>query len=178
MSESRALRRASSQCPHWTDRVREVYKQSLNDHLEDVLENERDEFVAAFATASQDCESPIEALFLAAFIPYAIRDTYYHIQPQEQIGKYRADFVITFTPDERFIRKIVIECDGHDYHDRTKEQAERDKSRDRAISAAGMPVFRFTGRELQRDPHACVEEIIDYTQGQLLDEAYEQLRGR
>ena len=33
--------------------------------------------------------------------------------------------------------KIVVELDGHDYHERTKEQADYDKSRDRSIPAAG-----------------------------------------
>lgn len=39
----------------------------------------------------------------------------------------------------------VIECDGHEFHERTKRQAARDRSRDRAIQAFGYRIFRFTG---------------------------------
>lgn len=53
----------------------------------------------------------------------------------------------------------VIECDGHDYHERTKEQAERDRSRDRAIQEAGWLALRFTGREIHRDVWECASEV-------------------
>ena len=163
--------------PRWTKRVREVEEEALNVHLEDVIDQARMDYSCAFGAMSQHCESPIEALFLAAFIPYMLRDPSYSISPQDPIGDYRADFVVSYSPAEGFVRKLVVECDGHDYHERTKEQAERDKRRDRSISAAGMPVFRFTGRELHRDPEACVEEIIDYTQTHFLDEFNERFRG-
>jgi hypothetical protein len=52
-------------------------------------------------------------------------------------------------------------CDGHDYHERTKEQAERDKSRDRALKRAGYDVIHFTGREIWRDPAKWAMEIRD-----------------
>lgn len=117
-------------------------------------------------------ESPIEGFFLAAFLPYVLRtDGEYTITPQAEVADgYRADFVIEFAPDAPpFVRLVVVECDGHDYHERTKEQAKRDKARERAITASGLPVFRFTGSELYRDAESCVEEIIDHTQGVLLD---------
>ncbi len=53
-----------------------------------------------------------------------------------------------------------IECDGHQFHERSKEQAERDRSRDREIQTAGIVALRFTGREIWRDPFSCVNEII------------------
>jgi very-short-patch-repair endonuclease len=86
---------------------------------------------------------------------------------QVPIGDYRADFVV-----QRFIRemalppiitsaKVVIECDGHDFHERTPEQAARDKLRDRTFQSMGYVVLRFTGRELWRDPDACAEQVND-----------------
>ena len=33
-----------------------------------------------------------------------------------------------------------MECDGHDFHERTKEQASSDKKRDRSLQAAGFLV--------------------------------------
>lgn len=56
---------------------------------------------------------------------------------------------------------LAIECDGHDYHERTKEQAARDKSRDRALVAAGFSVLRFTGSEIWHRPDQCVDEICE-----------------
>jgi hypothetical protein len=53
---------------------------------------------------------------------------------------YRADFLITvedwnWERGQFQLSKLVVEVDGHDFHERTKEQAQRDKSRDRAMVA-------------------------------------------
>lgn len=80
------------------------------------------------------------------------------IVPQLQIDKYRVDFFITNT---RLIDlKLIVECDGHEYHERTKEQAARDKSRDRYFQREGFTVLRFTGSEIFRSPLRCAEEIL------------------
>jgi len=113
--------------------------------------------------------SPIEELFLVTFITWRIFEGGcegaiftpsghggWRIIPQAQIGKYRVDFLI-----EEVITgsKIVVECDGHDFHERTKEQAERDRKRDRKLQSEGYFVMRFTGSELHRDPMECVHEL-------------------
>lgn len=95
------------------------------------------------------------------------------IAPQVQIGQWRVDFVIyAFArgPDAFFVsslqpvetarwRRLVVECDGHDFHEKTKAQAARDKARDRDLVMAGYEVFRFTGSELWRDPWGCAEQV-------------------
>jgi very-short-patch-repair endonuclease len=84
--------------------------------------------------------------------------------PQARLGKYRADFLVvakdyTGHPDFDSPRiAFVIECDGHDYHERTKEQAARDKSRDRALATAGLTVLRFTGSEIWTRPRDCADQ--------------------
>ena len=55
--------------------------------------------------------------------------------------------------------KVVVECDGHDFHERTKEQARKDRRRDRELQAKGYLVLRYTGSEVWRDPWGCVEDI-------------------
>jgi very-short-patch-repair endonuclease len=84
------------------------------------------------------------------------------IGPQIKLGAYRVDFLIwvrhMFADPHREMM-IVVECDGHDFHERTKEQAQRDKSRDRAIQAGGYKVFRFTGSEIFRNPFAGAQEV-------------------
>ena len=38
-------------------------------------------------------------------------------------------------------RQVVVECDGHDFHERTKEQAANDRERDRGLQGLGFSVF-------------------------------------
>jgi hypothetical protein len=74
------------------------------------------------------CESPIEEEMARAICFEAYRrDVGVRVQSQSVIGNYRADFIIELDDI-----KIVIECDGHDYHERTKEQAARDRKNARA----------------------------------------------
>lgn len=95
--------------------------------------------------------------------------------PQFQMEGWRVDFAIlrfalagnrTGTPLVR-APLVIVECDGHEFHERTAEQAERDRSRDRAFQAAGHVVFRFTGRELWRDPFACAEQVDSFLENWL-----------
>ena len=94
----------------------------------------------------------------------AVREPYligFHLRCQVEIGNYRVDFLIHwFEPAYNIDLRVVIECDGHDYHERTKQQAARDKSRDRALQAAGFRVLRFTGSEIYRAPRTCAEQVI------------------
>ena len=83
------------------------------------------------------------------------------IYPQVQMWQIRVDFLIiatdwTFEPQNAM---LVVECDGHDFHERTKAQAARDRRRDRLLTAAGIPFMRFTGSEIYRDSMACMIEV-------------------
>jgi very-short-patch-repair endonuclease len=55
--------------------------------------------------------------------------------------------------------RVAVELDGHDFHERTKEQASKDKSRDRILVAHGWQVLRFTGSEVYADAERCVTEV-------------------
>jgi very-short-patch-repair endonuclease len=81
---------------------------------------------------------------------------------------YRADFLVTVEDwnwdkglHDQLIR-LVVEVDGHDYHERTKEQAEYDKVRDRSITFEGYTPLRFTGREVYRDATEVASEVESY----------------
>jgi very-short-patch-repair endonuclease len=72
-----------------------------------------------------------------------------------------ADFVLGTLAADGSRQFAVVECDGHDFHERTKEQAERDRSRDRAVQAQGWRMFRFTGSELYRSAMLLVlDEVL------------------
>lgn len=132
------------------------------------------------------CQSPIERLLLSEFLfggcergdhffrirwskhPYVTRwnGNFSKFQGvffdmQEPVGDFRADFLFTCIVKGN-ARRIAVECDGHDFHERTKEQAARDRRRDRAFQHMGIPILRFTGSELYRDVTACSIEVESF----------------
>jgi very-short-patch-repair endonuclease len=136
--------------------------------------------------AGKRSESPIEKLFTAAVIlnshaasivgvrlfvfrsafdrehrasPFECTDVYL----QAQVGAYRVDFVFDDLHEGRR-RFMAVELDGHDWHERTKAQAARDKKRDRALVTAGFRVLRFTGSEIYAAPGECLQEVIEAIQ--------------
>lgn len=74
---------------------------------------------------------------------------------QHPIGRYECDLLLQLGE-----ASIAVECDGHDFHERTPEQAEHDKKRDRYFAEVGQVVLRFTGREINRDAEACAEQAL------------------
>lgn len=75
------------------------------------------------------------------------------ITRQAKVGKYRADFLIDAH------KLVVVECDGHDFHERTKDQAAHDRSRDRWLTENGYIVLRFTGSEIWKDSISCAQQV-------------------
>jgi very-short-patch-repair endonuclease len=81
-----------------------------------------------------------------------------HIQMQHKLLDWKADFVLSCPSISK--KKAIIECDGHNFHERTKEQAARDRSRDRAAQEAGYMMLRYTGSEIYRDPLGCAKSAL------------------
>lgn len=138
------------------------------------------------------CESPIEARLLIAMrfmtCPIFFKENYddrpvilsqfafsqdnflarYPLEgtgifPQAQVGKYRADFlVVSKFACSPTVHHVVVECDGHDFHEKTKEQAARDKARDRDMATLGCHVLRFTGSEIYRDADRCAAQVSEF----------------
>jgi very-short-patch-repair endonuclease len=133
------------------------------------------------ALLASDCESNIELMLLMALDmqnsfyagsggkkvcqiaragdAYDLSSALITVHPQYNWGKYRIDFFIEY---EKLGHPIFIECDGHEFHERTKDQAERDRTRDRDIQEAGIAILRFTGREIYRDPFGCANQISKF----------------
>ena len=123
-------------------------------------------------------ESPIERAFLIGMMSMAYTTPCYDfgdawswyvvnsastlpvikVELQAPVEGYRADFLLTVSQGGAVTGRVVVECDGHAFHERTKEQASRDRSRDRAMTLAGYKVLRFTGSEIHRDLMACVSQ--------------------
>jgi very-short-patch-repair endonuclease len=123
------------------------------------------------------CESPIEIGLLRAFIALRLGDRRIRLEgmttgavlteweatvyPQHRVGDFRVDFAVEIAVGSNSAW-LGIECDGHDFHERTKEQAARDKSRDRALTAAGYRMMRFTGSEIYKDNMACALQVHSF----------------
>lgn len=55
--------------------------------------------------------------------------------------------------------QICVYTDGHTYHERTEEQAKRDRSIDRKLQELGYVVLRFTGKEINENISMAVNQI-------------------
>jgi hypothetical protein len=53
--------------------------------------------------------------------------------------------------------KMLIELDGHIWHERTPEKVEADKIRERDLIDNGYTLYRFSGREIHKD----IDSVID-----------------
>ncbi|MEM1085859.1 MAG: DUF559 domain-containing protein [Verrucomicrobiota bacterium] len=103
-------------------------------------------------------------------LPGVHGDSILLVSPQLDIEPYAVDFGIEFTCTDphhkiaemfgrdtptntprRFSERIAVECDGHNFHEKTPAQAAKDKRRDRFLLQNGYPVMRFTGSEIYRD---------------------------
>ena len=132
-------------------------------------------------------ESPIEelmlvALFLAAHMRGGeVRFSSMDLTPgpgpsqrvdilvQEKVGKYRADFILRTYAIRRDVNgkihqsqelNMIVECDGHQFHNATKEQVSRDRERDRHLQDLGYRVYRYPGSDIWSDVLSCAEDCV------------------
>lgn len=125
-------------------------------------------------------ESPIEMLFEAALRTIihtnsleadASGNGWITWYPQQQLGRYRVDYECV---NLRTQSKVVVELDGHEFHDKNKEQRQYEKRRDREIQKLGYKVFRYTGSEIVGNPFEAAAEVLSFLTGApeeiLLDE--------
>lgn len=126
------------------------------------------------------CKSPIEAMMswgLSAAAGIRGPNSFLTLDAQKQIGDYKVDFLVALTTwtEPKFFAEVIVECDGHDFHEKTKEQASRDKERDRTLQQLGYNVFRFSGSDIWKDVMACANEVIEFLEvkieGQEIDHA-------
>jgi very-short-patch-repair endonuclease len=130
----------------------------------------------AFAELSETeyKQSPIEMLFQVAIqavarvnsMPFSepldtdAWSTGLVLSPQFQIGKYRADFMVAYYRFQGETSRVVVECDGTAFHERTELERHREKARDRYMQKEGWKVFRYTGREIMDDPYTIAAEVL------------------
>lgn len=140
-------------------------------------------------------ESPIEQGFVGWWFALLeeparnrVRD-YLALVPQAEIEcgdkTYRADFLLAEEEFDEFSHyrrlaeaqgfiypKVVIELDGHEFHERTKEQVAYRDARDRRLQMLGYKVFHISGSALWRDPEAAVREVQEYCAAEIINWFY------
>ena len=112
------------------------------------------------------CESVPEQL-LASRLLSEVRSVSFvedfELHPQYRIetrdGTVRVDFLVKGSFGGTPV-SLVIECDGHAYHNKTKEQVARDRKRERSLRVAGYQTARFTASEISADPEDCALEVF------------------
>ena len=149
---------------------------AMFDAIEQHLEERRAYITQVALTLANLQQSPIEDKLGLAFLTHPLaalpfisvqtempepRRCGFYIIPQLRIGSYRADFALVIQTDGYSFR-LAVECDGHDFHEKTKEQAAHDKARDRFFLERGWPVMRFTGSEIHRDAPKCANQAMDF----------------
>jgi very-short-patch-repair endonuclease len=166
--------------------ARQMTKQSLDGNIRGIIEG-----------VGAHCESALE-LSLCLLIGIAARSQEYavlfdfrgpqifgdpegdvtvRVRPQVRFGDYRVDLLVAMQSiegQEDSIRvrskTAVVECDGFEFHDATKEQACHDLQRDRYLQSLGMPVLRFAGTDIWNDVFACAGSFLSFLLSTLASE--------
>lgn len=121
--------------------------------------------------------SPIEACFSVWWSSYSNSGAdFIFLKPQHEVDvytdgtkrSYRLDFVVDIGDElvsglSKALRKqfkFAIELDGHEFHERTKEQVTYRNRRDRDLQADGWVVYHVSGSELAREPQKVVHSVF------------------
>lgn len=86
-----------------------------------------------------------------------------YISPQAKIGNYRVDFLVEqkrIAPEDTY-SPVIVELDGHDFHDKDKRQRSYEKARDRFLVKKGYRVLHFTGSDVVADPFRVAHEVLE-----------------
>ncbi|NRD80320.1 DUF559 domain-containing protein [Bacillus sp. BRMEA1] len=177
---------AKSKVNHYLQSTAEKVKKSVEPRVLEEIKEMLCKQEIYLLNSIRNCESPVEKLFclhLLDWLPhyesqfrYIDSDVTISIFIQKEIEyrgkKYRPDFLIeVYALGNEF--DFIVECDGHNFHEKTKAQAKRDKSRDRNLQSAGYRTIRFTGSEIWEDSASCVYQtyqLIETVTG--LEEKY------
>lgn len=129
----------------------------------DTMEDYLDNVVQHGGMTQEERDYFTRLIFRYRYIPM---DNSYHMTlqpcfPEIKVGGrgIRADIYFWIPSKPRI--KIVVECDGFQYHS-SKEAFKKDRQRDRAFQARGYEVLRYTGSEIFNDPVNSAFELASY----------------
>ena len=147
------------------------------------------EFFVDPSTREFPMTSPVEQVFFVEYLrrkqggvslPFALHPQF---NDPELTGPYRLDFGCNiFGPlyshallffDDTLIRsamqdvkvpRVAIELDGHAWHEKSPDQVQRDKERERFLVSKRWTLIRFSGREIINDADSKFVEVVKITQ--------------
>lgn len=61
---------------------------------------------------------------------------------------------------DTYVVKAAIECNGHDFHEKTKEQVTRDNERRNTLSDLGITMYEFSGTDINASPVGVGNRIL------------------
>lgn len=151
------------------------YSDWLTDRVQTFLIGNNADYLECLHESLIDCESPMEQLLSLELEVGQLQTIHYFnpyidiigVEKQVEIttkkNKYRVDFLIPVIYKNQENVCFVIECDGYEFHQKTKKQVEADNKRTRDLQEAGYEVIRFSGTEIYHRPGECawtVKNII------------------
>lgn len=142
------------------------------------IANDFAEYLQEYDTEFKKVQSPLEGRLLVSFLKENFNDCItgsiiekagylLNIKSQYEVDygckKYYPDFCLTIfdTFTEKLISRIFVEVDGHDFHEKTKEQVRHDNLRERHLLEYCDCVVRFSGSEVYDDPDECASEAFE-----------------
>jgi hypothetical protein len=105
--------------------------------------------LAAWPLEDKPADSELELRMARLIQRYGLPPVVFH---PPRIAGYEVDFLVVGT-------RVVLECDGWDFHGRTRDQDEQRAQRDLDLMAAGYLVFHFTWRQITRRPAWTADRI-------------------
>lgn len=138
-------------------------------------------------------ESPLEMAFWMWW--QVLSDAYrfeevelMHQQTWPVGGKeYRLDFAVIWRDHEAadaayrlgiHVPRIGIELDGHEFHEKTREQVTYRNERDRDLQSDGWRLLHFSGSEFNANPVKCVHGIYLDAIGAFSEARYRSLQAQ
>lgn len=119
-------------------------------------------FVSAFPL-EPICQSPIEDIFYKTYLLMQMGDAPKEFREFDVTTGYgiscgNKTYYPDFLAEDKFSDyKLVIECDGHEFHS-SKEQIAHDNERNRTLILNGYDVIHFSGSEIYKEPAKCVAD--------------------
>ena len=163
-------------------RCKEIFFEYIGDCIDGITQKDDGGLLFPYIVGfwlPEEISSPIEKIFYFAFdiINFdreGADNPGLFFDPQVEIhanGKrYFADFVFDYygdgnpgyylEPENKL--KLIVECDGHEFHEKTKEQVQHDNERDYDLKMAGYDVLHYSGSQIYNDPFKCAKEVYDY----------------
>lgn len=120
-------------------------------------------------------KSPIETIYALAIYIVASQLGYPELElflpyQQEEIRVGNKKYIVDFLFDTSRVGgiyhdndyKLIVECDGHQFHEKTKEQVAYNNERDYNLKSVGYDILHYSGSQIYKDPYGCAKKTIDF----------------